>query len=77
MRNVLNVDMREAFAACRLPILYLLGKQDRLVRRRSVDEMLRIQPNIRVVEIDGPHLLLQREPAKCFEAINRFLEAVL
>ena len=77
MRSVLKVDVRNALAACRVPILYLLGKQDRLVCRRSVDEMLRIQPNIRVVEIDGPHLLFQREPAKCFEAIDRFLEAVL
>lgn len=77
MRSVLNVDVRRAFAACRVPILYLLGKQDRLVKRRSVNEMLRILPNMRVVEIDGPHLLLQREPDKCFEAIDRFLEAVL
>lgn len=77
MRSVLNVDVRRAFAACRVPILYLLGKQDRLVRRRSVDEMLKIQPDMRVAEIDGPHLLLQREPDKCFEAIDRFLDAVL
>ena len=77
MRSVLSVDVRKAFAECRLPILYLAGKQDRLVKRRSVNEMLRIQPNMRVVEIDGPHLLLQREPAKCFEAIGGFLEAIL
>ena len=76
MRCVLNVDVRKEFAWCRLPILYLFGKQDRLVKRRSVEQMLRVQPHMCVAEVDGPHLLLQREPVKCFEAINQFLEAV-
>jgi pimeloyl-ACP methyl ester carboxylesterase len=73
MRSVLNVDVRGAFAACRLPILYLLARQDRLVKRRSLVQMQKIRTEMTIVEIEGPHLLLQREPAKCVEAIDHYL----
>lgn len=73
MRSVINADVRKAFASCRLPILYLRARQDRLVKPRSLIEMQKIKPEMTVVEIDGPHLLLQREPAKCVEAIDHFL----
>ena len=77
MRSVMNVDVREAFAACRLPILYLLAKQDRLVKIRSLAQMRKIKPEMTIVEIEGPHLLLQREPAKCVEAVTHYLSCAL
>jgi pimeloyl-[acyl-carrier protein] methyl ester esterase len=77
MRSVINVDVRLAFAACRLPILYLRARQDRLVKARSAAQMKRIQPGMTIVEIKGPHLLLQREPEKCVEAIARYLSSAL
>ncbi|HKO96596.1 MAG TPA: alpha/beta hydrolase [Pyrinomonadaceae bacterium] len=76
-RSVMNADVRRAFAACRLPILYLFAKQDRLIKRRSLAEMQRLKPEMSIVEIDGPHLLLQREPVKCVEAITQFLSCAL
>lgn len=77
MRSVINADVRKAFAACRLPVLYLRARQDRLVKPRSLVEMQKIKPEMTVAEIDGPHLLLQREPAKCVEAIVRYLDGAL
>ncbi len=77
MRSVMNADVRRAFAACRLPVLYLFATQDRLVKRRSLAQMQKINPQMAVVEIEGPHLLLQREPAKSVEAITHFLSCAL
>ncbi|MCM3872839.1 MAG: alpha/beta hydrolase [Pyrinomonadaceae bacterium] len=77
MRSVINADVRKAFARCRVPILYLRARQDRLVKPGSLIEMQKIKPEMTVVEIDGPHLLLQREPAKCTEAIVRYLAGAL
>ena len=77
MRSVLNADVRSAFAACHLPTLYLFGTKDRLLMRRSLAEMQKIKPEMSTVEIEGPHLLLQREPAKCVEAIAHFLICAL
>jgi pimeloyl-ACP methyl ester carboxylesterase len=75
MRSVVNVDVRRAFEACRLPILYLQAKRDRLVKARSLAEMQKIRPEMTIVEIEGPHLLLQREPARCVAAIADYLRA--
>jgi pimeloyl-[acyl-carrier protein] methyl ester esterase len=77
MRSVIHADVRREFAACRLPILYLRAKEDRLVKPRSLVEMQNIKPDMTVVEIDGPHLLLQREPAKCVAAISHYLDRAL
>lgn len=77
MRSVMNADVRRAFAACGLPILYLRAKQDRLVKARSLTEMQKIKPKMTIVEIEGPHLLLQREPEKCAEAIAHYLSIAL
>ena len=77
MRSVINSDMRKAFAACRLPILYLLARQDRLVKIRSLSEMQKIKPEMTVVEVEGPHFLLQREPEQCVEAIGDFLSGAV
>ena len=75
MRSVMSVDVRGAFAACRLPILYLLATQDRLVKTRNLAQMQKIQPEMTIAEIEGPHFLLQREPAKC--AIADYLSCAL
>ena len=73
----MNTDVRRAFAACRLPILYLLATQDRLVKRRSLAQMKEIKPEMTIVEIEGPHFLLQREPTKCVEAIAHYLSCAI
>ena len=77
IRSVMNVDVRKAFGECRLPILYLLAKQDRLVKTRSLTQMQKIKPEMTIVEIDGPHFLLQREPEECVEAITQYLRCIL
>jgi pimeloyl-ACP methyl ester carboxylesterase len=74
LRSVMSVDARRAFAACRLPILYLRARQDRLVKIRSLVQMQKLQPEMTIAEIDGPHLLLQREPEKCAVAIAQYLK---
>jgi len=73
LKAVMKADERAALKMCRVPILYLMAKRDLLVKRKSLIEMQSIRPEMKVVEIDGPHFLLQREPAKCVEALDAFL----
>jgi hypothetical protein len=47
------------------------------VKRRSLTEMKSIKATMEVVEIDGPHLLLQRKPEECLAAMNRFISRCL
>jgi sigma-B regulation protein RsbQ len=77
VRSVLNVDVRGALAKCRVPILYLAAKHDKLVSKRNLAEIKSLAPNMESVIIDAPHLLLQREPEKALHAIDDFLRRTL
>ncbi len=73
-RSLFKVDVRQAFKKCRVPVLYLAARRDKLLTRSSLRKMLEIKPEMKVIEIDGPHLLMQRHPRACFEAIDGFIE---
>lgn len=72
-RDLLRVDASEAFTALPVPLLYLRATRDRLVGARSRDHVLRHRPDANVVDIDGPHLLLQARPEACWRAVEAFL----
>ncbi|HKO19045.1 MAG TPA: alpha/beta hydrolase [Acidobacteriaceae bacterium] len=73
LRALLACDTRSELAAVSVPILYLQANRDRLVKPRCLDEMRRANPSIRPIEVDGPHLLLQREPQKTAKIVAKFL----
>jgi pimeloyl-ACP methyl ester carboxylesterase len=72
VREALHVDVRGELAQVKVPILYLQPTGDRLIHSLCVEEMRLVKPG-RMVEIVGPHLLLQAEPALCAEAVVEFL----
>ena len=73
LRAVLGCDARKELTQVEVPILYLQAKQDRLVPASCLDEIRRIKPQAEVAAIDGPHLLLQREPKLTAEIVSRFV----
>jgi pimeloyl-ACP methyl ester carboxylesterase len=74
VREVLASDVREDLRRVHVPTLALAGSQDRLVTSRAVDD-LRVLGDLLEVEIlDGPHLILQRQPATAAAAIRGFLK---
>jgi pimeloyl-[acyl-carrier protein] methyl ester esterase len=73
---VLSCDAREALARIRVPVLYLHATRDRLIGGSGLKEILRIKSDVMVERVDGPHLLLQKEPKKCAEIIARFVEQI-
>ncbi len=73
--QALNVDVREQLQNCQLPILYLRGKRDLLVRLRNWREIARLKPEVQYVEIDASHFVLQHKPADSLAAIKAFLIA--
>ncbi|HET6168806.1 MAG TPA: alpha/beta fold hydrolase [Terracidiphilus sp.] len=72
LRAVLGCDARDALRRLRIPLLCLQSTRDRLVGESPQREMLCIKPDLAVERIDGPHLLLQREPQRCARIITRF-----
>ncbi|HEY2857908.1 MAG TPA: alpha/beta hydrolase [Terracidiphilus sp.] len=76
LNAVLRCDMRAALARIRVPVLYLHATRDKLIGDVGLNEMRRVKPDMTVQHIDGPHLLLQREPKQCAESIARFIAAI-
>jgi pimeloyl-ACP methyl ester carboxylesterase len=74
LRAVLNCDQRDGLVRTAVPLMYIQGECDGLVSEKSFREIQRIRPDAELVKISGsPHLVLQREPRKCAEAIVRFI----
>jgi pimeloyl-ACP methyl ester carboxylesterase len=77
VRAVLACDMRKDLAAVVVPIQYLRAGEDRLVSVECLEEILRVQPATAVTAIDGPHMLLQREPKLMAEIVAGFVRGLV
>ncbi|NUQ28003.1 MAG: alpha/beta hydrolase [Acidobacteriaceae bacterium] len=76
LRAVLECDVRAAFQQVQAPVLYLQAREDRLVDASCVEEFKCIHAAVRVEILDGPHLLLQREPLNAAQVITSFLQTL-
>ena len=76
IQAIQEVDVRTALKDCGVPLLCLRAMRDRLVARACHEEMLSIRPDMKVIEIDSPHFLLQRRPHETAKAIVEFVNAL-
>jgi pimeloyl-ACP methyl ester carboxylesterase len=77
VREILRTDTADELAACQVPLLYLRGRQDRLVPDSAVERVRRARPDLAYRELDGPHLLLQRRAAAAATVIGSFLDGLV
>jgi pimeloyl-ACP methyl ester carboxylesterase len=73
-QEVSRINEQTALRALGKPVLYLRGSQDFLISRKCLRVIETMRPDASIVNIDGPHLLLQTSPRECWDAIVRFLE---
>jgi pimeloyl-ACP methyl ester carboxylesterase len=76
VRAVRSVDVCAKLAAVRVPLLYLLAEQDRLVPQSALQTLLQRRPDMRVIAVSAPHMLLQAAPRTAANAIIAFLHEV-
>jgi len=74
MREVASVDVREVLAGITCPVLYLRAKHDWLVPKRCLDRVRDVCSTLQVVELSTTHLILQREPEACWNAITELCD---
>lgn len=72
IREALRCNVLADLKLARVPILYVQPTQDRLIDPQCLQEIRRVRPG-RTIAIDGPHLLLQREPELAAEVIMGFI----
>jgi pimeloyl-ACP methyl ester carboxylesterase len=69
VRQVLTVDVEALLADVTCPITYVQASRDRLVPPAAMERVRAVRPDVRCVEIDAPHLVLQREPQAFWDAL--------
>ena len=74
--ELLAVDETAALRQIPTPILVLRAVGDRVVSKRATQVILKNSPEAKLVEIDGPHLLLQTRAAECAAVVVSFLGAL-
>lgn len=74
-RDILAVDVRQELRQCPVPILYLAGLRDRIVSPRTASQWQTIRPDLRVVTLDAPHLVLQTRAEEAARVIGEFLDS--
>lgn len=75
-RAVMTVNCSDELRTCRVPLLALVAKRDRIVSNCCPELMERIRPDMEIVDFDSPHLILQLATENAVSHVCRFLESV-
>ena len=76
LKAVANVDVREKVALVTVPGLYLRATHDRLVSHSAAAVFSRLAKNANLVDIEGPHFLLQSNPSTTARVIRNFMSEI-
>ncbi len=68
----LRINVSSRLPAIAVPLLYLRATEDRLLSRNAGDHILSAAPQCKIVDVAGPHLLLQAAPLACAQAVGDF-----
>lgn len=77
IRSVIAVDVRAEAASVNVPCLLLQATVDWLVPKRATKVIHELVPNLHVIEVSGPHMLLQISPAACATAVEAFIDETI
>ena len=76
LRAVLAVDVSAAWTQVSVPTLCLRAAQDRVVPAAASHLVTAMKPSTQVVELSGPHCLLQVAPLQAAQAILAFIRSL-
>jgi pimeloyl-ACP methyl ester carboxylesterase len=74
LTSIVHCDVRMELAEFAVPVLYVQATRDRVVPPRCLEEIVAVNRETVVARIDGPHLLLQREPRQCAQIVADFIK---
>lgn len=71
--DVFTCNVKQYFQELRLPLLYLSGLRDPLLRSGVRSQMIALQPEMKVRELDCSHFILQTRPREAVKVIQEFI----
>lgn len=72
-REAMRVDASDALRRVNVPVLFLGGKRDRLLRTALPIEVRALRADVEIRMLEAPHLVLQTRPAEAMAIIEEFL----
>lgn len=76
IEELLRVDVTPLLGEIDVPILDLRAMRDGIVPNRAGDEIRKRGRQVRAVDVEGPHFLLQAKPAEAADVIHAFVSDV-
>ncbi|HEX5424169.1 MAG TPA: alpha/beta hydrolase [Candidatus Acidoferrales bacterium] len=73
---LLRVDATACLSAINVPILDLRAMKDGIVPNRAGDEIRKRGREVRAIDMEGPHFLLQAKPSQAAEVIHKFVSDI-
>ena len=77
LQEVIAVDASRALSETSVPLLYLRASRDRLVPASAAALVRQLRPDARLVDIHGPHCLLQAAPQEAGAPLQAFIQALI
>ncbi len=74
IKAVLEVNVREEFKSCQVPVLYIAGSRDWLVGKKCLDAVWLCRPDVEIKVLEGVHMILQTSPVEAAAVISDFCE---
>lgn len=72
IQSIFDVNAEAALKVCPVPIMYFRGQKDLVVPRKNLNRILAIRSDVKVIEFNTDHFLLQSAPAEAWDAIDDF-----
>ena len=73
----LRIDVTPCLSRIHMPVLYVRATNDRLILAAAGEQILRALPQAELIELVGPHMLLQATPDAVARAVVAFASAVV
>jgi pimeloyl-ACP methyl ester carboxylesterase len=74
--SVFRVNVVAKLSTVKVPVLYLRASEDRIIPSSASALIARNLPAVGVVEIEGPHFLLQAAPAIAARHVKEFVHGL-
>jgi len=74
VKTILSVNVEAELKKCDVPLLYLAGAKDRLIKTHNIESITKVKKDVQISIIDTRHFILQMEPEWATKEIIAFLE---
>lgn len=76
IRQIMDVDELSKLSDVKVPMAYLKPTQDRLVCKETLAAMKAANPALDVINVEGPHFVLQTNPKPSGKIVSDFLKSL-